>query len=550
MKNQLKHLALIAGLATIPALTSLAQPYYVTGSAMVPAWSPGTPAYEMTGGPAVYSLTTATAADAYHELKITGATWSDPNYPGNNLKLKGDANGTNTLYFYPGTPGDGWLPIANRVGYADPGNMAWEIAGDFNSWSGGAGYDLPSIGSGVYSNGIVIATAGTYQFKIRSLGAWDVAFGSPDLGHNNANASITTTNSPQTVPIVLDLPNGRFLIGTLVPPPVTNDVVFLVDMSVEILRGAFNPATDAVFVSGAFNNWPGTGTNALALTNIPTWGGNTNIYYATNTFIGTPSTIGSEYKFTDNNPALSGSGGYEPLPQNRTFTLLSSNGILVLPVVNFGDSLASDYTTAGVLVTFSVNMAGRASVSNVVFDPSIHPAPYINGNFITSGWAAWSPIGLAPYQMTEDPIGSTNYTFTYNVPAGGFVLVQYKYAFDDGVNSLDNEAPPGQDHVRYIRTTATGSYTMPNDLFGNQYNEPSFGELAVGAASGGTVPVKWLGRPGVKLQGTASLTGAWTELVETDGTNWSAGSSTTNGLLSTTNWPASSGNQFFRLIKQ
>lgn len=549
MKTQLTKLALIAGLGIASALPSLAQPYYATGAFQ--GWAPG--ANVMSGGPTTYTyIITGGTPGAYHEWKVTGATWADPNWPGGgkNVKVKYDAGGSNTVYFTPGGIVDGWLPIANRIGYADPGNMSWELAGEFNGWGGGAGYDLPSIGNGVYSNSVVIATAGTYQFKFRSLGAWDVANG-VDFGHDGANATVTTTNSPQTVPFVYDVPNGRFLIGNLVPPPVTNDVIFVVDMSVEILRGAFDPGVDRVCVSGGFNGWPGVGPTALVLTNVPTWAGgsNTNIYYATNIFSGSPSSLGSEYKFTSSNPNVP--FNYEPIGPNRSFNLLTTNGTIVLPVVNFGNTLASDYTSADVTLTFSVNLCGRSSVSNVVFDPSVHPAPYINGNFLTNGWiGTWTPISLAPNQMTENPIGSTNYVFSYLMPKGHLVRVQYKYAFDDGVNGLDNEAPSGQDHVRFVRTTATGSYAMAQDTFGVQYGEPSFGELAVGTPSGGTVPVKWLGRPGVKLQSAASLTGSWTDHVQTDGTNWSIGTGTTNGLLSATNWPASSGNQFFRLIKQ
>lgn len=549
MKTQLKKITLLAGLAVIPALTVLAQPYYIAGNGITPNWTTVEPgATPMSGGPTVYTVTLATTTNTYHEFKAASSNWV-ASWPNNNIKAKGDANGTNTFYFFPGTTIDGWLPIANRVGYADPGNMSWEIIGAFSGWS--AGTNLNPIGGGVYSNSIVVATAGTYEFKFRTPGTWDEVNFGIDFGNGSGNASFTTTNSPQTVPVQLDLPNGRYVVGDLVPPPVTNYVVFAVDMSVEILLGRFDPATDAAFVSGAFNSWPGTGTGALVLTNVPTFGGgsNTNIYYATNMFVGAPSSSGGEYKFTDNNPALSGSNGYEPRSQNRSLTLLSSNGVYLLPVVTFGDAVASDYLTADVTVTFSVNMAGRMSISNVTFDPGVHPAPYINGNFLASGWVGtWNPIALGPYQMTESPLGSTNYTFSYLVPKGHPVRVQYKYGFDDSVNSLDNEAPSGQDHVRYIRTTATGSYTMAGDVFGIQYNEPSFGELSVGAPSGGTVPVKWLGRPGVRLQSAATLPGSWTDHIQTDGTNWSLGTSSTNGLLSTTNWPVSSGNQFFRLV--
>jgi len=549
MKYPLNKLALVAALAIIPALSSLAQPYYIAGSAITPNWTTTEPgAIPMSGGPAVYTITLPTAASAYHEFKAASSNWAS-SWPANNIKIKGDANGTNTFYFFPGTINDGWLPIANRVGYADPGTMAFEIVGDFNGWPGDGAFGtaLTSLGDGVYSNSIVVATAGSHEFKIRAPGTWgDFAFGT-DFGNFGANGTFTTTNSPQTVPVQLDLPNGRFVVGSLVPPPVTNQVVFAVDMSVEILLGRFDPAVNRVNVSGNFNNWPGTATNALILTNVPTYGGgaNTNIYYGTATLVGTPSAFISEYKFTDDNAALNGSSGYEPRASNRSLSLLSSNGVYMLPVVTFGDTLASDYTTADVLVTFNVNLAGKSSVSNV---PYAGQTVYINGTFLDGSWTAWNPIALNT--MTENPPGSTNYTFSYLVHKGSLVRMQYKYGFDDGT-SYDNEAPSGQDHVRYIRTTATGAYTVPNDTFGVQYGEPSFGELSAGPASGGAVAVKWLGRPGVRLQSSSTLSGgAWTDHFVTDGTNWSAGTSSTNGLVSSTNWPAASGNQFFRLIKQ
>lgn len=554
MKNQLKKITLIAGLAAASAFTALAQPYYIAGNGITPNWTTTEPgATPMSGGPLVYTVTLPTVANAYHEFKAASSNWVS-SWPGNNVKIKGDATGTNTFYFYPGTPGDGWLPTANRVGYADPGNLTWEIMGSMNSWTDGfdtAARQMVNQGNGLYTVNYVVTNAGTYEFKFRTPGTWSEQFIGTTFENGGANIFFTTTNSPQTVPFQLDLPNGRFLVGSLVAPPVTNQVTFLVDMSVEQFYNRFDPSVDRVNVSGAFNGWPGTATNALILTNVPTWGGNTNIYYATAQVSGTPSSFASEYKFTSTSPAWGGTGGYEPRPQNRSFNYLPTNGPLVLPVVLWGDAGTNDYLSAATLVTFSVNMAFRTSISNVTFDPALHLPPYVNGNFLTNSWiGSWNPISLADNQMTENPIGSTNYTFAYMVPRGHLVRAQYKYGFSDGVNSIDNEAPSLQDHARYIRQTGTGSYTMPNDLFGNQYNEPSFGELAAGPASGGNVPVRWLGRPGVRLQSTANLAGGiWVNHTQTDGTNWSTGTGSTNGFVSRTNVPAI-GAQFFRLISQ
>jgi len=43
---------------------------------------------------------------------------------------------------------------------------------------------------------------------------------------------------------------------------------------------------------------------------------------------------------------------------------------------------------------------------------------------------------------------------------------------------------------------------------------------------------------------------SWTSLPLTDGTNWTAGVASPNGLISVTNVPAAGGQLFFRLIKQ
>ena len=118
----------------------------------------------------------------------------------------------------------------------------------------------------------------------------------------------------------------------------------------------------------------------------------------------------------------------------------------------------------------------------------------------------------------------------------------------------DNENGQNTNHIRYIRTYAT-SYAFPQDVWswsviqpgnGNPYPnpglastnivEPSFGNLAIGAPSGGMFPITWLGRPAVVLQTQSSLNGVWTDVIGTDGTQ-------------STNIPNSGGNQFFRLKK-
>jgi len=101
------------------------------------------------------------------------------------------------------------------------------------------------------------------------------------------------------------------------------------------------------------------------------------------------------------------------------------------------------------------------------------------------------------------------------------------------------------------------------DTFTNQpYVEPFFstgnigangslsgGNLSIGAPVAGKTPVSWLGRPGAHLQSATNLGGPWTDYPNTDGTNWTSGVSTANGLLSVTNWPAAGSMNCFRLVK-
>ena len=132
--------------------------------------------------------------------------------------------------------------------------------------------------------------------------------------------------------------------------------------------------------------------------------------------------------------------------------------------------------------------------------------------------------------MVNNPLGSEIYTLQLPIPAGYPVMVTYKYS----INGNDDEAGFATNHVRYIRST--GTYAMPLDKFGSAIQEPSFGNLAIGAKSGSNVPITWLGRPGVHLQTKTNLTaGAWVDLSGTD-------------AQSATNYPVGSGASYFRLI--
>jgi len=441
---------------------------------------------------------------SYQDFKFIrdSGSWNT-SFPNNNCKIKYDAGGSNTVYFYTNTFNDGWLPSANRVGYNDPGNMAFEIVGDFNGFSSvpAGQMGLKPGSNGLYTNIFVVPTAGGHSFKFRTPGTWsEVNFGA-DFGNGGGDAGFVTTTTNQAILFQLDLPNGRWQAGG---PPVYAEVGFSVDMSVvRATDVGFDPST--VTVNGSMNGWGGTGC-----TNNPT-AANTNIYTSTNITILAGTSIQYQFRYVSGGntvyDSLGGVGG-----QNRTYSVppvANTN----LPAVYFNDALPLDILNVDTTVTFSVSMTNAVGTDAHVFDPA-NDLVFINGDF--SGWLAWNPVTLSGAGLTcgNNPVGSGIYTYTKTFTQGSPRSTTYKYS----INGADDEAGFGQNHFRYIRST-NGVYNMPLDVFGSMVVEAKVGGLAIGKPVGGSVPVTWLGYPSVRLQSATSLTGPWTDVPNTDTQN-------------------------------
>jgi hypothetical protein len=437
------------------------------------------------------------------------------------------------------------------------------MAGGFDGWDGTQTI-LASQGSGVYSNSITVNTAASTdnEFKFQSpAGSWTQIYFGQDFGNGGNNGVFTTTESPQTLPVVLDLPNGRWVVGTPVPVlPPTNYITFQLDMSAQVVLGKFtntelNPLSpdyglpvNSVAVAGDFIDW-GTGHQLTNYTILHPEdlnpGLKTNLYIGTVSWqVALPAT--SHWKFRVN----SLDGGYE-LPAstsggNRTIVVTSANQ--VMPVISYDDLNVNDLLQQDTWVTFSLYCPDQTVGPGPVTFTKGSDTIWVNGGWL--GWPAWGYNALPANQQMYESATPDVYTNTLLVPKGSSLALTYKYSFD----GLDNENGSNTNHIRYIRTYAT-SYTFPQDVWswsvmqpgnGNPYPnpglastnivEPSFGNLAIGAPSGGNFPITWLGRPGVLLQNSSSLSGSWNNNSATDGTQ-------------ATNWPNAGGNQFFRLIK-
>jgi hypothetical protein len=358
-----------------------------------------------------------------------------------------------------------------------------------------------------------------YKYYIDTGANWDSpAPNTGDPADNNNRFFNLGAGPAQAVPIV-------FFNDSPYAPLATNEITFQVDMSAQILNGTFDPSIGTVEVRGDFNSWGNTQTlctNDLAAPN-------TNLY---KTVVEIKDGVGAahSYKFFG---TVSVNGGWEIVAGNaglnRSLNIIGgppNPTPLVLPPVFFSDTDPSDLLPADTTVTFRVSMTNAVGTDTHVFDP-VADTLYINGvpSFVT--WNAF----LLP-QLTNNPVDSKVYSVDVLLAKGSLVRQSYKY----GINAIDNEAPQGNNHVRYVRTT--GTYVMPLDTFGNMVVEPSFDNLKASiSTTPGRVLVSWLGRPGVSLQTKTSLTGgSWVDHPETDG-------------LSSTNWPSGSNVLFFRLVK-
>jgi hypothetical protein len=402
-----------------------------------------------------------------------------------------------------------------------PGTSTVEVQGNFNGWTASASIltNDPTI---LRTNQFGLVTSnvyvGTFASSASSNAAMDYKFviepghyeGVSAANGDNGGNRFYVENTDQVRPVVNYSDQPYAPLG---------QVTFNVDMSAVLISDpTFNPAT--VVIDGDFNSWaadvPCTNNAAAS---------NTNIYSATIT-IGEGAAVNYQFRYQDSGGTVYDHPASNP-GGNRFFQVPVQASVNV-PAVFFNDISTNDLLNVDTTVLFSVNMTNAQSYSTgTPFNPSSDNV-YINGDFL--GWLNWDPISLASEQMTNNPVGSEVYSFSYTFPKGHAREVTYKYSIDGN----DNEAGFGQNHFRYIRSTS-GVENLALDKFGTQTVEQKYGNLAIGQPSGGSFPLTWLGYPGVVLQSRANLSsGSWQTVPGTSGQN-------------SANWSSGAPSQFFRL---
>lgn len=129
-----------------------------------------------------------------------------------NVRFETPASGEFTYNFFDQTSwSDGWSPSSGRrLGYTGT-TYGWEVMG---SWSGFSSPTATTLVGGVYEGQLALA-AGSYEFKFRKAGDWDINVGGNGLAHNSGNGSFLA-DVAGTYTFRLDLSNGRWQV---VPAP-------------------------------------------------------------------------------------------------------------------------------------------------------------------------------------------------------------------------------------------------------------------------------------------------------------------------------------------
>jgi hypothetical protein len=433
MKKRLSILA-AAGLIAAFATTVHALPYNARGT--FNDWGE-TPLNDDGDGTHSVTIGGLTAGTIY-EFKIAENDWAN-NWPsGDNAKVVADPAGSITLHFRPDVTLDGWHPQAARIGYDDPGH-GWEVMGSFNGWASDPVVTLTNQGNGLFEGAYVVATPGTYQFKFRKAGDWDIQYGAGQF-NGSGDLQVITTEPNQSLTFRLDLPNGRWLAGDPLPAS-TNQVTFLVDMGVPIQEfpapSGFDTNTtgDILYVRGSFNGWATQSEYQLFQV------GASSLYSNTVEIVAYAGTV-IQYKFFgDSFP-----GEETPLLScNDVRSLTISGPEVTAPLAYWSDRSLSDPTNH---ITFQVDMSVQQAVGG--FDPSTDQV-FLRGSF--NNWSDPIPLASLPdpdtniyagtIELPNWPIGACiKYKFFNNhagAPNGGWESINDRQF---NIASPDQVVPP------------------------------------------------------------------------------------------------------------
>jgi hypothetical protein len=238
------------------------------------------------------------------------------------------------------------------------------------------------------------------------------------------------------------------------------NIVFTIDMAVQIIGGNFDPeASDILEVRGGFNGWSDAGDDLTVLEGTT---------YSLAKVLELSVGADNAYKFgygccdvTNWESPISTGGGDRIFTVDGTETDITGDEVpdKFLDIVFWNDEGIEDIFPVPYDITFNVDMTGAEDVNDGTPFNAETDSVYIAGGFNSwlnpGGSSDWTP--LAEYKMT--PAGDGVYTWTDEFPAGTSRSLKFKFGFT-GPNisgTLDNEAGTGEDHI--TRFEGAGPFT-------------------------------------------------------------------------------------------
>ena len=296
------------------------------------------PGYYNLRYPAATSVNTSSSDNAYGEIFIANATPGTGQATGVQAWVGVNSNNTDpstwdpsawTASSYVGDEGnnDNYAGVVSGVGRA-PGTYYYATRFQLGTNSSNTNYFY----GGITTNGVA-----------------------------NAWGSVTNTNNEVTT-----YGNGVLTVQA------ARQVTFAVNMNVQTNKSLFDPATQGVEVRGSFGGWAG----GSALTNS----NNSGIYTGTFLVAGDNGAT-NQYKFVRTGPGTN-APVFEPLANNRTFTLAASDQTLasvffnnddgIGPVISLNGSspvnliVGDSYTDAGATATDAIDGSVTATPTGTV----------------------------------------------------------------------------------------------------------------------------------------------------------------------------------------
>lgn len=379
------------------------------------------------------------------------------------------------------------MSVQQALGNFTPGTHQVVVRGTFNSWSGNTHECLDGDGDGIYSGTFDIAEGGI-EYKFVIVG------GASDVWESIANNRTATVGAEP-----LNLPTVYFSDITSANTADV-EVLFRVDMRVQILNGNFDDEVDWVVVRGNhanIGNWGGA-------TRLNLEAGNPGVYSAFIQFDDLPVNAGLEYKFVYLDAGNPDAANWES-SANRSFTPTGTEpdeepeggngyGEIYPALVFFSNTSFDDIISQELQVIFQVEdtpLLGRLAAEGFIVDvqsgdtvrnvTEINCAGFFNnwpwGNFAEGHTA--NDQGIDGDQTANDHVWSKRILF----PAGSPRLLVYKY----GANDLDVEAGFALNHERTL-DDSQAEFRMDIDCWGSPDTLFSDWACVISAADDHTLP--------------------------------------------------------------